>query len=339
MLLAVQDLVLARTEIRSRIKSRDVTIRRHEGGGDLKVHYPIFSGTANDPAVNAALTRFIWERIHHLEPGKTSGKEEEELLGCSYQILLETQDIVSVLFELEDQAHIGSGRALKQNACFNFSPKQARLIRLSDLFRHDVDYLDILSVLATSHFLNKSEDYEVGDLTDNLSPSEEHFQNFCLTPVGIQFYFDVGQLGPAALGEESLIIQYSVVHDTLSTEKIFFPIDLGNRPVAPARIGTVSELGKIAIAAYTRRIQKQPESVGAYLERAKWYRRLNNITSSEADLRIASKLQHPDENQAVEEPHPPRNNSYTFVLGFLFTMALVGLLILWWKKSRRGKIV
>jgi hypothetical protein len=336
MLLAVQDLALARSEIKSRVTSRDVTIRKHEGGYNLEVHYPNFSATAHDADVNAALRRFIWERIHHLEPGGT--RQKEDVIGCSYKILLETQDVVSVLFELNCQVGAGSGRALKENACFNFSPKQAQPIRLSDLFRHDLDYLDILSVLSISHFLNKSEDYDAAGLLNSLSPSESHFQNFCLTPAGIQLYFDEGEVGSAALGEESFTIQYSAVHDALSTKEKIFPVDLGNAPVSPDRFGLTYELGKTAIAAYTHRIQRQPECVTAYLERAKWYRRINNIAASESDLRFASKLLlHPDENQVVEQPHTPRNNLYILVLGFFCTLVLVGLCVLRWKKIRTAK--
>jgi hypothetical protein len=87
---------------------------------------------------------------------------------------------------------------------FNYDVLNKRMIRLSDLYPPQSDYLTVLSEHAISQLRQQQEDVNLDDLPDMIAdgagPREENFEAFTFSGDTVTLYFQQYQVGPYVIG-------------------------------------------------------------------------------------------------------------------------------------------
>jgi hypothetical protein len=92
-----------------------------------------------------------------------------------------------------------------------------RRLGLADLFRNGVDYLGWLSHESVAQLQARPEIYNPQTTPAGLSPTEEHFSHFGLTPTGLEIVFDENQVGPYAVGTPHVTFPYAQLRPLLAS--------------------------------------------------------------------------------------------------------------------------
>lgn len=120
-----------------------------------------------------------------------------------------------LVIELKDYSYIsGSAHPFTRTVTMNFDLKTGQLIDLEKLTNNQVGFLATVSNIAKMHFSQKlSSFFEEGVL-----PKPENFQVFTFEENGIRFVFDQYQVAPYAVGEQELLVEYSLFSGLLNIE-------------------------------------------------------------------------------------------------------------------------
>jgi len=92
-----------------------------------------------------------------------------------------------------------------------------RRLGLADLFRNGVDYLGWLSHESVAQLQARPEIYNAQQTPAGLTPTEEHFAHFGLTPTGLEIVFDEYQVGPYAVGTPHVTFPYAQLRPLLAS--------------------------------------------------------------------------------------------------------------------------
>jgi hypothetical protein len=92
-----------------------------------------------------------------------------------------------------------------------------RRLGLADLFRSGVDYLGWLSHESVAQLQARPEIYNPQATPAGLTPTEEHFAHFGLTPTGLEIVFDEYQVGPYAVGTPHVTFPYAQLRPLLAS--------------------------------------------------------------------------------------------------------------------------
>lgn len=92
-----------------------------------------------------------------------------------------------------------------------------RRLGLADLFRSGVDYLGWLSHESIAQLQARPEIYNPQQTPAGLTPTEEHFAHYGLTPIGLEIVFDEYQVGPYAVGTPHVTFPYGQLRPLLAS--------------------------------------------------------------------------------------------------------------------------
>lgn len=125
-------------------------------------------------------------------------------MEATYQVTNGTHGLLSILYKVADYWS-GAAHPNQYFRVVNFNLRAGKEIALADLF------------LPGSNFIQPIADYCIADLKkqDRLmfeagaQPEAVNYQNWNITPQGLQISFDPYQIGPYALGPSTVVVPYA----------------------------------------------------------------------------------------------------------------------------------
>ena len=177
----------------------------------LEVNYPQFTGT-NNPQLQAfnqysqqsASELFDSYRNEILKPqGTPDPNFQPSFMEATYQVTNGTDGLLSVLYTVADYWS-GAAHPNQFARVLNFNLITGQEITLADFFLPGTDYLQAISDYCVTKL--KKQDrlmFEAG-----AQPSADNYQNWNITPGGLQISFDPYQVGPYAMGPSTVSIPY-----------------------------------------------------------------------------------------------------------------------------------
>ena len=121
-------------------------------------------------------------------------------------------------FRLEGYSYIApSAHGSTTLRTFTYDLSTGRRLMLADLFRPGVDYLGWLSHESATQLATRRDVYDPVQTPPGLTPTEDHFAHFVLTPAGLDVTFDEYQVGPYAIGTPHVTFPYAQLRPLLAT--------------------------------------------------------------------------------------------------------------------------
>lgn len=185
----------------------------------INVRYPV----TGKQSVDECIRKLIDEQIQAFlkreaelgapSDGIPEGKSE---LYIDYELQKFDENTLSVYLEIYWYV-VGMAHGVNECVTRTFDMQGGNAVELSGLF-NTKSYLDTLSELSFKHL---TESGQLGDyydeawLKEGTAPKEENFRCFLLTPDALDIIFPQYQIGPGALGTQSISIPLSELGDIL----------------------------------------------------------------------------------------------------------------------------
>lgn len=193
----------------------------------LDIQYPEITGFKDsniEKSVNEKIAKIVTDQVREF---KKSAAETGSFvqdnnfmsgLDIRYEIAQANENIFSLSLQVSNFA-AGAAHPSNYNLTFNYQPSsQSEEITLSDLFKADSNYLEILSRISredlNNQFKNESELKEF--INSGTEPLEENFKNFILKPSELVLVFDPYQVAPYAAGTRTVSISKDKIKDILN---------------------------------------------------------------------------------------------------------------------------
>lgn len=144
-----------------------------------------------------------------------SAEPTTHLDGKSSTLLLDTR---LASFRLEGDGYVSpAAHGFTRFRTLTYDLTSGRRLTLADLFKSGVDYLGWLSHESVVQLQARPEIYNPQLTPAGLTPSEDHFAHFGLTPTGLEIVFDEYQVGPYAVGTPHVAFSYAQLRPLLAT--------------------------------------------------------------------------------------------------------------------------
>ena len=148
---------------------------------------------------------------------KVPAKDDDKFSFFS-DFTIEQSNSNYISFVLKDGGFSGGAHEYENITSFNYDVKNKKVIKLSDIFPNDPQYLIHLGTqsrdILTKRFITDNKDENSGtpeaikEYTDNITgmlntgtePTEENFSIFTFTPDKVKIYFAEYQVGPYVFG-------------------------------------------------------------------------------------------------------------------------------------------
>lgn len=264
---------------------------------DIDVRLPVFKGKSPEVArVNRKLKDKVRRQIE--DARKRLSLEVVDPLGVRgyvkgrYMVQLLTSQLVSVLFKFEARTP-GAAHPEEWTQGYNFSLHPFREIRIKDLFATGVDVEQALSVLCINDLLAER-GADIDDVQEVAGPNLSNFDNFVLTTHGLVFdlkrYQTVAYTYafPTPVVEIPYTSVVGLMTDASPVTNVALNAPVNQECIQLKRSNLLRQLAIVAIGAYSRLIQREPENALAFYERGKWYQILGRRLPAHNDLTKAS---------------------------------------------------
>ena len=188
----------------------------------VKARYPQALGAARDSRLtklNQELRSLITKEVSNF---KADFQEPGERLGptgsyyeTAYWATLATNDLVSLAFGVSTYGE-GAAHPNHNTLVFNYDLNAGRVLKLSDLFKPNSNYLSVISSYTIKELKEKlGPDPDTDWIERGAGASEENYQAWNLTRTGLQVTFDPYQVASYAEGEHVVIVPYSVLRNLI----------------------------------------------------------------------------------------------------------------------------
>jgi hypothetical protein len=192
-----------------------------------KVHlvYPQIEGAdsvpirkLNEHIERLATNEYLWllspskENLRYYKTGPHSDVFNSVYLD--YEVVLATDSFLSIYFEAYSYG-IGAAHAVQYSLVVNYDLDSNRLVKLSDIFKPNSQYLNFISEYCIEQ-LSRGEYGGEYLGKDELAPVARNFASWNLTHKGIRFNFDECKLFGCAMGEQMVEIPFSALKHTRS---------------------------------------------------------------------------------------------------------------------------
>ena len=179
--------------------------RKAKDGGVINMYYPETGNAAIDEAVLAVITK----RLDNFEgePSEESAEEPTEesfsrrAISSNYIIHRPSSASLGVEYTLCE----ADGKAFCYKHNLNFSLIDGRLLTLEDMFEDPNLALKLMSDWSRRTLPKKvSNLWSRGRVNEATTPTTENFHNQLIIPKGLRLVFDIGTVGPMAIGDPEL---------------------------------------------------------------------------------------------------------------------------------------
>lgn len=203
----------------------------------IDVSYPqIENSNVSDSLVkfNSLIDNYAKEKINRFKRHYNDAlkKSNNVLLGPWHlkihsDIGMNTSKMISIL--LDGDVFTASTHSQQFYSTFTFDLKKERRLKLSDLFKENINYLDVISKYCIDYLSRKflpretRQDYKVAVLDtikNGASSKIENYQCFYLTPHGLIIVFQPYQVASYDAGTQKILIPYEELKTVLLPEYI-----------------------------------------------------------------------------------------------------------------------
>ncbi len=147
---------------------------------------------------------------------KTKVKNRLTIDYSSAIINLDHDPIISIRFIIQGYA-TGMAHPFRRYRVVNFDVNNGSEIQLSELFKPDANYLEVLNDYAAKEL----EKMLHGKSTENTALSAENFSNWNFNLNGLRFTFDEATVAPAIYGTQTILIPYAKIQELINPETTF----------------------------------------------------------------------------------------------------------------------
>jgi Deacetylase PdaC len=202
-----------------RILPEEVNLKSELLRYEIDVHYPQISGSDNVSI--RKLNQTIKERAEAeyktwMNPSKQDLQYYKatypgvfNTVDLDYQIFLGTDSLLSIYF-VGYSYGIGAAHSVQFSYVINYDVKSHKQLKLSDVFKRDVNYLEFIAQYCTGVLLQNP------GLTQTLDRKAEMFESWNITPYGVRFHFDACKISACSVGEQSVEISFADLRPMLS---------------------------------------------------------------------------------------------------------------------------
>lgn len=195
---------------------------------ELDLEYPVF--TSSRVSVTG-LNQEVQKRIDTTVSEFEKSLEDENLpidldanikngVWIDYAIENLSAKIISIRFDISEYVR-GSAHPNNFTEVLNFRVSDGKVLRLTDIFQPESTYVEQLSKFTFEDLkkqLEKIDAYTEESVKLGTSPKEENFQNILLVQNGVKVIFDPYQVGPYALGVQSVVIPFEKIKSFIQPE-------------------------------------------------------------------------------------------------------------------------
>ncbi len=202
-----------------RLVSDEVRLRSEQLRYDVNLRYPQILGS-DEPHI-----RRLNQRIKEVANGKyqwllSPQKNYDDRwtgvfnsFSMDYEVSLATDSLLSISFYGYSYG-IGAAHATQENFAVNYDLAMQKELKLSEIFKRDLNYLEFLSIYSRSELSQKYDSrYTVPEA---LGPEAKNFENWRITRQGLTFNFDGCKIAGCAAGDLDVQIPFYTLRDMLS---------------------------------------------------------------------------------------------------------------------------
>lgn len=198
---------------------------------EIDAQYPQLNG-GNNPnfeKFNQTVRALVMKEVGEFKKEMTPKPDEEprpknsmgSYLAMSYEVGLAQDDLVSIAFEVSSY-YQGAAHPNSYTQALSYDLKNAKELKLGDLFKPDAKYLQSLSTYCITDLKKQSKEHggSLDDRTinDGASPAAKNYRSWTIMKKGLGVNFDAYQVGPYAAGPQFVTVPYSVLKDIINPE-------------------------------------------------------------------------------------------------------------------------
>ncbi len=179
--------------------------RKAKDGGVINMYYPETGNAAIDEAVLAVITKrldnFEGEPSEESAEEPTEGSFSRRAISSNYIIHRPSSTSLGVEYTLCE----ADGKAFCYKHNLNFSLVDGRLLALEDMFEDPKLALKLMSDWSRRTLPQKVQVlWNKKEVNKATTPNTENFHNQLIIPKGLRLVFDIGTVGPMAIGDPEL---------------------------------------------------------------------------------------------------------------------------------------
>ena len=200
---------------------------------EIDVQYPQLSGGSNpnfekfNQAVRASVLKKVGEFKKEMAPKADEEPRPENSMGSDLSISYETElaqdDLISVVFTISSY-YQGAAHPNSYSEVINYDLKNGKSLKLYDIFKPGVKYLQALSSYCVADLKKQSKEKGADGMLDDSSinagagPKNDNYRSWSITRQGLGINFDSYQVGPYAAGAQYVKVPYSAIKDIVNPE-------------------------------------------------------------------------------------------------------------------------
>ena len=136
-------------------------------------------------------------------------------IDLSYETLFATDKLLSIYFEGFSYG-IGAAHSVQYSFTVNYDLKSEKLLRLADIFKPDVNYLQFVSQYCTNDLARQHGTRAKYFFTAALEPKVKNYQSWNVTKEGIRINFDACSALGCSDGKQSVTIPFAEMKEMLN---------------------------------------------------------------------------------------------------------------------------
>ncbi|MBU3964638.1 DUF3298 and DUF4163 domain-containing protein [Patescibacteria group bacterium] len=170
---------------------------------------------------NKAIEDFVLERVANFEEQIMSEdvfEDFQDYLQIQYLVTLLNESLVSISFSASE--NFGGAHPNNYAITFNYDITGAKKVELWDIFKKGVDYKGVISEICQEKLLVQFGEDEALEswIKEGTEPKEGSFENFVLTNASLVISFNPYEVGPYAIGIQTVEIFFTDIEQYLDTQ-------------------------------------------------------------------------------------------------------------------------
>ena len=195
---------------------------------EVAAYYPQITGSSNPNVekLNQVVRALVTSRVAEFR--KEMAKEDEEPrpensmgsdINIAYTVALAQDDLASIEFDIGSY-YQGAAHPNSYSEVVNYDLKNAKQLKLGDLFKPGAKYLQAISqyCIADLKKQSKAKGLEESSINSGAAPTTKNYQSWTITKKGLGINFDSYQVGPYAAGPQFVLVPYTAIKELVSPD-------------------------------------------------------------------------------------------------------------------------
>ncbi len=209
------------------IVHRDINLKSEKLRYEIHITYPQIEGSKNSRLsnLNRQIKRLVSDHyrwpLHPTAEDLSYYREKHpevfNTIELSYEILFATDELLSIYFEGFSYG-IGAGHSVQYSFTVNYDLKSGKLLKLADIFKPNIDYLQFVSQYCTNDLTRQHSTRTKDFFTEYLAPKAKNYQSWNVTKEGIRINFDECSVLACSDDKQSVTIPFAELKDRLNAD-------------------------------------------------------------------------------------------------------------------------